>query len=278
MLRRLFTFASALSLLLCAATGVLWVRSYHHGDHMGRIVHSARYTLRSEHGALVLYAPPPELKAKAQNSDALAGAILSEKIQWLFHRDYRGFFSSKPGPIKWAGFRTEDQNGWDRSDPRQAPLAFVAAPLVRALEIPDTFVAAHLALATRAQTDRAASLVVQADGSCLATVDGLRVRLRPYQSYNASAFIVYYANAEIEPGQLSSIRDQWHRRFDVVVWSVHYPALAVATLLLPTWKGGTLLRQWRRTHWRRARNLCPKCGYDLRATPDRCPECGGKIG
>jgi hypothetical protein len=57
------------------------------------------------------------------------------------------------------------------------------------------------------------------------------------------------------------------------------------TVILPVWAPVALLAflpvRWavlRRGRWRRDRRIrrgqCVKCGYDLRATTDRCPECG----
>jgi hypothetical protein len=51
----------------------------------------------------------------------------------------------------------------------------------------------------------------------------------------------------------------------------HWHVLLATAALPALW----LVTRGRRTRRRRiAAGQCPGCGYDLRATPDRCPECG----
>jgi hypothetical protein len=50
------------------------------------------------------------------------------------------------------------------------------------------------------------------------------------------------------------------------VWFIPYWFLVSASALC--------FVQFRRVARRPVPGLCPTCGYDLRATPDRCPECG----
>jgi hypothetical protein len=55
------------------------------------------------------------------------------------------------------------------------------------------------------------------------------------------------------------------------VWLPHGFVAAVLACPPVVWR----LRAGRRRRRDRLRNgLCPACGYDLRASPDRCPECG----
>ena len=64
-----------------------------------------------------------------------------------------------------------------------------------------------------------------------------------------------------------------HDGYYIKLWAVVLPYPHAATLLcvVPL----LLLCRYRRTRRSTRAGFCPACGYDLRATPDRCPECGG---
>ena len=56
--------------------------------------------------------------------------------------------------------------------------------------------------------------------------------------------------------------------------AIPFYALFLLSAVLPImW-----IRRRRRAAVVKAAGLCPSCGYDLRATPDRCPECGATRG
>jgi hypothetical protein len=74
----------------------------------------------------------------------------------------------------------------------------------------------------------------------------------------------------ISSAERSTFGKQWH-------WIFRLGGLD-SRILFPAWLPGALLLviPTRRALARRKTRpgLCPTCGYDLRATPQRCPECG----
>ena len=86
-------------------------------------------------------------------------------------------------------------------------------------------------------------------------------------------------SSEWHYGGFDSFRTRWwitYYQFSGGVWGVQIPLWLPAALfgVWPVW----LLLPYHRRRKRKKLGLCLKCGYDLRASKERCPECGEAIG
>jgi hypothetical protein len=86
-------------------------------------------------------------------------------------------------------------------------------------------------------------------------------RIPPPPTYNELAARVFGFPVH----QPQTVYTGWLYRLEVPAWS-----LFLLTLVLPLWQAVSGYRRFRAVR----HGCCARCGYDLRATPGRCPECG----
>ncbi|MDB5357642.1 MAG: Oxidoreductase [Phycisphaerales bacterium] len=276
---RFWASSAAMSLLLCAATIVMWVRSYHHQDRITWLTRAGRQTIRSYDGGLGLFAPGlPAPSATRAAAETRVSWLLKDDLEWNIRCIMnRGYYFPRPDLAVGVYCDWVLKLGIVKGPLPQHSLDEALVPLLSALENPETFVRAHVALTQTYGTGNRVSFETEPwirrlppYKDCLANFDGLRLTLHPQER----SWDSYIASADIDPAQLPAIREQWHQRLDGRRASIRYAHVAAATSALPLLMILSSLARMVQIRIRRSRNLCPACGYDLRGSPGRCPECG----
>jgi hypothetical protein len=156
----------------------------------------------------------------------------------------------------------------------------VTAVLLRGLDGERKFVAAHVLLSRQFSPEQ--PQVNQYPNIILARLHRLIVEIRPGAMTRAvsggdpmdSRLISHRGppSVYVDKKQLDNVRDFWHVAYDHQIVTVSYFWLIFGQLLLPAFVGWRAVARFSR----RKRGCCVTCGYDLRASAGRCPECGSQ--
>jgi hypothetical protein len=147
-------------------------------------------------------------------------------------------------------------------------------PRPRTFVVPRPPTAAATAVAYEIDAGRGACRITRAQAWCVSPQILNSLSPRQPTSFDFPGLRVGHTTDEtrvltnpgsVHPSRNVRSRDEWY--VESALW---YPAALLAILPI-TW----LIRA--RPPRRAAVDTCPFCGYDLRATPQRCPECGREI-
>jgi hypothetical protein len=258
-----------LSVLVCAVTLVAWPTSHRHGGVLVRHRFGSSHTVAADAGTLVIRREPTRTPP---------GDTARRRLSCLRNRDLSGTLGQPRGvPVFEPALG--DRSIWANYPNLFSPAEYDAG-LLDALADPDRFAAAHVALANARATPGPrinARYQVSPAGDIDINLDGLRLRVP------ASAMDDREANRRrqeflplpvvIDPASQPLLQQTWNRRLAPATASIPFRWLLPASLILPAAHACAHATRRRRTR-RLLQNLCPSCAYDLRATPDRCPECG----